>query len=215
MLKRRMLLSVVAVVAAYGATFGIGVPSASAGPVAATGVISCSMTGVTTLVGKVVRGLSVVGNHPVVQVKFAATFSCSPAPSVATPAGMTITGGTIKGVGLYKAPSTSAFANSCTQFNGPDLLAHAKVNIHWNHSPATPPLQVTKIAYTGLGAGTVGGGVITWMGGATQVLKAGSFATPNPPNTVQLITNLPPISSCPVPNSPSTSFVISGGTITL
>ncbi len=171
------------------------------------------MTAITTLVGRVVHGLSVAGNHPLVAVEFTASFTCTPSAPVTTPLGMSVTGGLIKGVAKYDAPSTSGFANSCANFNGPDLMAISKVNIHWTHTPATPAIQPTKIVYHNLGANTVGGGVITLAGSATQVTKVGSFAVPNPPNTVQLVTNLFPNSPCPNVTPPFTPFTISGGTI--
>jgi hypothetical protein len=215
MLKRRLLLFMATTALVSGVVVGTTVLPAAAGPLPAIGPITCSMTGVTTFLGKVVHGLSVAGNHHVVRVGFAASFTCAPPAAVAFPVGVNVTGGNIKGVAKYDHPTTGGPGNAdaCVNFNGPDSLVAAKVVIHWTQLPAAPPIRPTTIRYTNLGPGTIGGGVITLMGPVTKVSKTGSFVAPNPPNTVQLITNLYPNSPCPAVAPPFTPFVISGGTI--
>ena len=64
--------------------------------------------------------------------------------------------------------------------------------------------------------GTVAGGLITLAGNPPgAVVKAGSFASPYPPNTVQLVTNLPPVTACPGATSPHRAFKIGSGTISV
>jgi len=138
---------------------------------------------------------------------------CHP-QAVATPVGVVVTGGTLKGSAKYVAASAAQPANTCADFNGVDLLSLGGVVIKWTQSPATPHIAPTAIKYVNVGAGTVSGGVITLAGSPIQAIKGpGSFGTPNPPNTVQLVTNLPPVSSCPVATPAHTPFVIVGGTI--
>jgi hypothetical protein len=159
-------------------------------------------------------GLSSTGVATHVVVKFAVAFTCATPQAVASPAGVVVTGGTLKGAVKYAAASVSRPANTCADFNGTDLLSVGGVVIKWAQTPSRPRLNSTAIKYTSVGAGTVSGGVITLAGTPVQAIKGpGSFGTPNPPNTVQLITNLPPVSSCPVATPPNTPFVISGGTI--
>jgi hypothetical protein len=127
---------------------------------------------------------------------------------------VSVIGGTLKGAVKYVEASASQPANTCTDFNGVDLLSLGGVVIKWIQTPATPHIAPTAIKYVNIGAGTVSGGVITLAGTASQAIKGpGSFSTPNPPNTVQLVTNLPPVSSCPVVTPLHTPFVITGGMI--
>ena len=213
-MRRRVMAALSAALIASGFTVVLIATPAYAG-VPATGVITCNMvTSSTSSFGTVTRGLSSTGTAASVKVKFAATFTCSTPQAVTSPSGVVVTGGTLKGTAKYVAASTSQPANTCTDFNGIDLLSLGGVVIKWTQSPSAPHITPTAIKYVNVGAGTVSGGVITLAGTPTQAIKGpGSFGTPNPPNTVQLVTNLPPVSSCPVATPPHTPFVITGGTI--
>jgi hypothetical protein len=219
MRKRRVFGSMVAAVMAGG----MGVVAFSAPAFAlphATGTITCNMTSTSTSglgvgAGQVTHGLSSGGPFfPSVIVKFKATFACTPNPAVVTPTGDLVTGGTLKGAAKYNAVNSASPANSCTDFNGVDLLSAAAVKIKWTTSGS--PIADTVIKYTNIGPGTVSGGVITLAGNPPgTVAKAGSFSAPNPPNTVQLATNLPPVTACPAATAAHLAFTIGSGTITV
>ncbi|MGB7053671.1 MAG: hypothetical protein WBG41_19070 [Acidimicrobiales bacterium] len=214
-MRRRITAAISAALIASGFTVVLFVTPAYAG-VPATGVITCNMVTSSTSVGTVTRGLSSTGTAASVKVKFTASFTCATPQAVTSPSGVVVTGGTLKGTVKYVAASTAQPANTCTDFNGIDLLSLGGVVIKWTQTPVRPHISPTAIKYVNVGAGTVSGGVITLAGTPSQAIKGpGSFGTPNPPNTVQLVTNLPPVSSCPVPTPPHTPFVITGGTITV
>lgn len=211
---RRRVITVIstALIASGLASITFATPAFAGVP--ATGVITCSMVTSTTSGGTVTQGLSSTGVKPHVTVKFTASFTCATPQAVTTPAGVMVTGGTLKGTVKYTAASSAQPANTCADFNGVDLLSVGGVVIKWTQTPSSPHITPTAIKYTNVGAGTVSGGVITLAGTPTQAIKGpGSFGTPNPPNTVQLVTNLPPVSSCPVATPPTTPFLITGGTI--
>jgi hypothetical protein len=211
--RRRVITAISAALIASGFTV-VAFAAPAYASVPATGVITCNMVTSTTSAGTVTHGLSSTGTATQVKVKFTATFTCAPPQGVTSPAGVVVTGGTLKGSVKYVAASTSQPANTCTDFNGVDLLSVGGVVIKWTQAPNSPHISPTAIKYVNVGAGTVSGGVITLAGTPSQAIKGpGSFGTPNPPNTVQLVTNLPPVSSCPVATPPHTPFVISGGTI--
>lgn len=213
MVKRRLFATMSATLIATGLTVAIFTTPAFAS-VPATGLITCNMLTSTTSVGTVTKGLSSTGTATHVTVKFTVTFKCAPPQGVTTPSGVVVTGGTLKGAVKYDEASASQPANTCADFNGVDLLALGGVVIKWTQSPSTPHIAPTAIKYLNVGPGTVAGGVITLAGTPSQAIKGpGSFGTPNPPNTVKLITNLPPVSSCPVATPLHTPFVITGGTI--
>jgi hypothetical protein len=217
MRKRRILGPMAAAVIASG----MGVVAFSAPAFAlvhATGTITCTMTSTSTSglgvgTGQVTHGLSSGGPfYPSVAVKFKGSFACTPNQAVVTPSGDVVTGGTFKGAAKYTAVNSSSPANSCTDFNGVDLLSAAAVKIKW--TATGPPIAPTVIKYTNIGPGTVAGGVITLAGDPPgTVVKAGSFSAPNPPNTVQLVTNLPPVSACPAATAAHLAFTIGSGTI--
>jgi hypothetical protein len=210
---RRVIAALSAALLASGFTVFTFVTPAYAS-VPATGVITCNMVTSTASAGTVTRGLSSTGTATQVKVKFAITFTCATPQAVASPAGVVVTGGTLKGALKYTAASSTQPANTCTDFNGVDLLSLGGVVIKWTQTPSTPHIAPTAIKYDNVGAGTVSGGVITLSGTPPQAIKGpGSFGTPTLPNTVQLVTNLPPLSSCPVATPPHTPFVITGGTI--
>ena len=212
-MKRRAVASLSAAVVASALTVVVFASPAFAG-VPATGVITCTMVTSTASVGAVSPGLSSTGTATHVKVKFAVTFTCAPPQGVSTPVGITVTGGVLKGAAKYVAASTPQPANTCADFNGVDLMSVGGAVIKWTQSPGTPHISKTAIKYVSLGAGTVSGGVITLAGSPAHAIKGpGSFGTPNPPNTVRLVTNLPPISACPVATPSHTPFVITGGTI--
>jgi hypothetical protein len=211
-MRRRVIAAIAAVLMASGFTVVVFAAPAYAS-VPATGLITCNMVTSTTSVGKVTPGLSSTGTATSVMVKFKAAFKCAPPQGVTSPSGVVVAGGTLKGEVKYVSASSSQPANTCTDFNGTDLLSLGGVVIKWLQSPATPHIAPTAIKYINVGAGTVSGGVITLAGTPSQAVKGGSFVTPNPPNTVQLVTNLPPVSSCPVATPPHTPFLITGGTI--
>jgi hypothetical protein len=211
-MRRRVLTSISATVIAICVVVGAFAAPAFAG-VNATGVITCSMITSTTSVGSITHGLGSTGTATHVTVKFKVTFKCNPFPPVATPLGVSVAGGTLVGVAKYVAASTSQPANTCVDFNGIDKLTVAKVGIKWIQTPATPAISPTKIKYLSLGAGTVAGNVITLKGMPPgTVTKAGSFSTPNPPNTVKLVTGG---FACPVAAPLHTPFIIIGGTINI
>lgn len=213
MVKRRTFTAMAATLIASGLGVAVFTTPAFAS-VPATGVITCHMVTSTATVGKVTPGLSSTGTATHVVVKFATTFTCSPSQAVTTPAGVAVTGGTLKGFAKYSAASVSQPANTCTDFNGVDLLSLGGAVIKWTQTPATPRIAPTAIKYVTIGAGTVAGGVITLAGPASHAPKGpGSFGTPDPPNTVKLITDLPPVSPCPAVTPPHTLFALSGGTI--
>jgi len=212
--RRRLLIALSTVLIACGLA-GVTFATPAFASVPATGVITCNIvTSSSSSYGTVTRGLSSTGIATHVTVKFTAGFTCSTPQPVTSPAGVMVTGGTLKGSVDYVAASASQPANTCADFNGTDILNVGGVVIKWTQSPATPHIAPTAIKYTNVGAGTVSGGVVTLAGSPSQAIKGpGSFGTPNPPNTVQLVTNLPPVSACPVATPPSTSFAILGGTI--
>lgn len=212
-MQRPMLTALAATLCATSLTVVLfSVPAFASVP--ATGVITCTMVTSTTSVGTVTPGLSSTGTATHVTVKFKVAFTCAPTQSVTTPAGIVVTGGVLKGAAKYVAASSSQPANTCADFNGTDLLSLGGVVIKWTQTPASPRIAPTAIKYVSVGAGTVSGGVITLAGSPAHAIKGpGSFGTPNPPNTVRLITNLPPVSACPVATPPHTSFLVSGGKI--
>jgi hypothetical protein len=217
--KRRILAAMSATLIASGFTVVTFAAPAYAS-VPATGVITCNMvtvtstTGTATADGKVTPGLSSTGVATSVTVKFKAIFKCVPPQGVATPPGITVTGGKMVGAVKYVEASATQPANTCADFNGVDRLSLGGVVIKWTQTPSSPHISPTAIKYVNVGAGTVSGGVITLAGTPIQAIKGpGSFSTPNPPNTVRLVTNLPPISPCPAATPPHTPFVITGGTI--
>jgi hypothetical protein len=213
--RRRVIAALSAALMASGFAVVILATPAYAG-VPATGVITCNMVTSTASAGTVTHGLSSTGTATHVKVKFTATFKCAPPQAVTYPSGVLVTGGTLKGALEYVAASSAQPANTCTDFNGVDLLSLGGITIKWTQTPSTPHISPTAIKYVNLGAGTVSGGVITLTGVPPHAIKGpGSFGTPNLPNTVQLVTNLPPVSSCPVVTPPSTPFVIAGGTISV
>ena len=212
-MKRRVLAAMSAALIASGLT-AVAFATPAYASVPATGVITCNMVTSTTSGGTVTRGLSSTGTATHVKVKFKATFTCATPQAVTSPSGVVVTGGTLKGTVEYVAASSAQPANTCADFNGVDLLSVGGVVIKWTQTPPTPRITPTAIKYVSVGAGTVSGGVITLAGTPSQAIKGpGSFGTPNPPNTVQLVTNLPPVSSCPVASPPHTPFLITGGTI--
>ncbi len=211
-MRRRVLAAMSAALVVSGLTL-VSFATPAYASVPATGVITCNMVTSTTSVGKVTPGLSSTGTATLITVKFKATFTCAPTQAVTFPVGHVVTGGTLKGALEYVEASASQPANTCTDFNGVDLLRLGGVVIKWTQTPNTPHISPTAIKYVNVGAGTVSGGVITLTGIPPQAIKGpGSFGTPILPNTVKLVTNLPPVSSCPVAAPPHTPFVIAGGT---
>ena len=212
-MRRRVMAALSAALIASGFTVVLIATPAYAG-VPATGVITCNMvTSSTSSFGTVTRA-ELDGDRRLGQGQVRGDVHVFYSPSGHLSLGVVVTGGTLKGTAKYVAASTSQPANTCTDFNGIDLLSLGGVVIKWTQSPSTPHITPTAIKYVNVGAGTVSGGVITLAGTPTQAIKGpGSFGTPNPPNTVQLVTNLPPVSSCPVATPPHTPFVITGGTI--
>ncbi len=213
-MRRRVTVALsAALVTCSLAVVSLATPAYASVP--ATGLITCTMVvGTTASSGTVTHGLSSTGTATHVKVKFATTFTCASPQAVTSPAGVVVTGGTMKGSAAYVAASASQPANTCADFNGVDLLSLGGVVIKWTQSPSAPHISPTAIKYVNVGAGTVSGGVITLAGSPSQAIKGpGSFGTPNPPNTVQLVTNLPPVSTCPAATPAHTPFVITGGTI--
>ena len=215
MVKRRVLAIMPAALLVSSVTV-VALATPAYASVPATGLITCHMVTSTASSGTVTRGLSSTGTASHIKVKFSVTFTCAPTQAVVSPPGVVVTGGVMKGAVKYVAASSTQPANTCTDFNGPDLLSVGGVVIKWAQTPSSPHISPTAIKYVNVGAGTVSGGVITLAGSPSHAIKGpGSFGTPNPPNTVKLVTNLPPVSSCPVATPLHTPFVISGGTITV
>jgi hypothetical protein len=187
--------------------------SASAAPVA-VGTASCPIVSGS---GTLSPGLTASGTAGSVKIKFKATLGpvpvagCSSSATIAG-ASVTVTGGTLKGSGIFNGPATGAPANTCAEFDGPDLLGTIKAKVHWSSSPAIAP---SKVTYTGGGPAVSGSptDTISLPATGTTTVKAGSFSSPALPDSMKLVTNIPSV--CGAVSPPVTTFTITGGYVSL
>jgi hypothetical protein len=183
------------------------------GPPKAMGIANCHISSGS---GTLTPGLTPLGTKGYEKVTFTAslTFPAGPCANsnVTFPSGVTILGGTVTGSGIYRPPA-GGNASACPNFDGPDILRHIKVTIHWLTSG--PPIAPTKIVYTG-NPGTVSGAptdtITLDTPPALTAIKTGSFAAPPTLHTVQLNTNIPGPGCGP---GPYTTFNVSGGVVTV
>jgi hypothetical protein len=188
-----------------------------AAPVA-TGTATCPIVSGS---GTLHPGLTLAGSSGKVKIKFKATLGPVPVAGCSStavrPTGLpvTITGGTLKGSGVLDAPPASVAAptaNSCANFDGPDVVGTIKAKVHWNAAPAIAP---SKVTYTG-GTPAVSGAptdTISLPAPGTSTVKAGSLATPPLPDSITLVTNIP--STCAANSPPVRTFTITGGDVSL
>ncbi|HLN16423.1 MAG TPA: hypothetical protein VK277_06660 [Acidimicrobiales bacterium] len=200
-LKRALLASGLAMV--FVLTTGVGV--ASAKNPKATGTVFCGGVNGT---GTLNPGLSAVGSPGGMKITFHGTFAGNCDSAVATPPGVVVTGGTIKGSGFYNAPPGSPNASACANFLGGDTVGTITETIKWTTTGGA--IAPTKIVYMNqTGTVTAPPAVITLMAPPGTATKTGSFAVPLLPNLTKLPTNLP-LPACP---GTTTHFNIIGGSI--
>lgn len=186
-----------------------------AAPVA-TGTASCP---IVSGAGTLSPGLTGTGNAPAVKITFHAllgpmsTAGCSGSAFLPSGLPVVIMGGKLKGTGYFTAPSTTTHANSCVNFDGPDVLGTIKAKVVWT---ASHPIAPSVVTYTG-GTPAVSGSptdTILLPAVGTTTVKTGSFTVPALPDSIKMVTNIP--ATCPAVVSPGiTTFTISGGSVSL
>jgi hypothetical protein len=186
-------------------------PANAGGPPKATGIANCH---INTGSGVLSPPLTPAGSPGAEKVHFTASLTFASGPcgnaDVVTPPGVTILGGTVTGVGVFKPPA-GGNASSCANFDGPDILHHFTVKVAWK--TAGPAIARTKIVYAG-NAGSVTGvpdTVSLNTPPATAAAKSGSFAAPPTLHTVTLDTNIPG----PACAGSISTFLITGGVVTV
>jgi hypothetical protein len=213
-LERLMKIATATAVLGLVAVFAPGVAEAAV-PVA-SGTVSCPVLSGN---GTLNPGLTAGGSGHSVKISFTANLGSTPAAgcssSATLPSGasVNITSGTLTAGGFFNAPA-GALADSCSMFDGPDIVGKITAKVHW--TGAVPAIAPSKIVYKG-GTPAVSGAPTDTIslpapGGVTH--KHGSFHTPPVPDLVKLVTNIP--SSCPGTVPPGiTTFTITGGTVSL
>jgi len=201
------LMPVALVVATYP---GAAVAS---GPPRAVGTANCP---IYSGKGTLNPGLTPAGSPGGVKIAFKATLT-SPTgaacanSSITKPAGVTIIGGTVTGSGYYNGPSGASTGNSCSEFDGPDVLGQITITIKWLTTGG--PIANTKIVYSG-NSGTVNGSptdtITLDTPPAASATKTGSFHAPATVHKVQLQTDIPGPACGPGPYS---RFNILGGSV--
>jgi len=211
---RKLVVTTAALLVPMGLVVIAGAdPAVAYGPAKATGIANCHISSGT---GTLSPGLTPSGSKGALKIAFTAslTFPAGPCPnaSVNSPPGVTILGGTVTGIGVYKAPA-GGNADTCANFDGPDILRHLSVTVAWTTSG--PPIAKTKIVFKG-NPGTVSGAptdtITLDTPPALTATKAGSFVTPSTLHTVQLITDIPG-PGCGA--GPYSTFNILGGVVTV
>lgn len=211
-MMRRLVGVAVAVFMATSALMAIDAGVASAAAPAATGSISCAVTGL----GKFSPKLTLAGvATPAVKFRFlevsptaggcAGTVFASNSAGAITP--VTVTGVKVKGTGHIQSLSPGN-ANSCPLFTSSATIGALTVTYTWTSTPAIAPTIVTY----GLGAAPIVSGspldTISLQAAGSATSATGSFAPPaTAPNTMR--TNIP--SLCAAGWGPFPTFTIGLG----
>ncbi len=207
---RKLVVTTVALLVPIGSVvLASAGPSSAVGPPKAQGIANCLISSGT---GTLSPPLTPAGQKGAEHVTFRATLQ-QPCPNsnITSPAGTTITGGTLQGVGVYTGPAGSS-ASSCADFDGPDILRHFSVIVAWSTSGS--PIAKTKLVYKG-NPGSVSGAPVDTinldMPPAASVVKKGSFSSTPTPHLVQLDTDIPG----PACGGAVSTFNITGGRVTV
>jgi len=143
-----------------------------------------------------------------IKINFHGKLASNCTSAIINPQGDKVIGGTFAGGGYY----THTNANSCANFDGPDVVGLIQVTITWK-TTSTPIAPTTIVYKNNLNTNSTPLVLMTLNAPPGTATKTGSFHALGTPVLTQLQTNIP--GTCPPSTPPIATFVIVGGKVSV